>query len=142
MIEPSYELASAEARERMDRLGYVRALPEALKRLGHPAGRIERWRYNSNPLNEAALIVVDKGAARTGIDPRFVSPISGCDLIERKDCWFCPEDGHAFPIIAGIPCLTVEDAVLREQTRSLLNKWTAKRCRQQSTCRDKWRNYL
>ena len=112
MIEPSYEFASAEARARMDRLGYVRGLPEALKRLGHPAGRVERWPHNSNPLNEAALIVVDKAAARTGIEPRFVSPISGRDLIERKDCWFCPEDGHAFPIIAGIPCLTVENAVL------------------------------
>jgi ubiquinone/menaquinone biosynthesis C-methylase UbiE len=112
MIEPSYELASAEARARMDRLGYVRGLPKTLIRLGHPARLIERWRHNSNPLNEATLVVVDKAPTDTRIDPRFVSPISGCDLIERKDCWHCPEDGHAFPIIAGIPCLTVENAIL------------------------------
>ena len=31
MIEPSYELASAEARERMDRLGYVRGTTGSLK---------------------------------------------------------------------------------------------------------------
>lgn len=112
MIEPSYELASAEARARIDRLGYVRGLPETLKRLGHPARLIERWRHNSNPLNEAALVVVDKAPTETRVDPRFISPISGRDLTERKDCWFCPEDGHAFPIIAGIPCLTAENAVL------------------------------
>jgi ubiquinone/menaquinone biosynthesis C-methylase UbiE len=112
MVEPSYELASAEAQARMDRLGYVRGLPEILIHLGHPARLIERWRHNSNPLNEAAVIVVDKAPTETKMDLKFVSPISGCDLIERSDCWFCPEDGHAFPIIAGIPCLTVENAVL------------------------------
>ena len=112
MVEPSYEFASAEARARMESLGYVRGLPAVLERLGHPPSRVERWPHNSNPLNEAALLVVDKPAAGAGLEPRFMSPISGCDLVERKDCWFCPEDGHAFPIIAGIPCLTLESAVL------------------------------
>ncbi len=112
MIEPSYELASSEARTRMDRLGYVRELPATLKRLGHPARSVERWKHNSNPLNEAALIVVDKASPAPGIEPQFVSPVSGCKLIERLDSWFCPDDGHAFPIVAGIPCLTVENAVL------------------------------
>ena len=112
MIEPSYEFASAEGRTRMDRLGYVRGLPSTLRRLGYPAGVVERWLHNSNPLNQAALIVVDKLPAGSGGQPRFVSPVSGCDLVERKDCWFCPEDGHAFPILAGIPCLTIENAIL------------------------------
>ena len=112
MIEPSYELASTEARARMDRLGYVRGLPETLKGLGHPARLVERWSHNTNPLNEAALIIVDKVAVGARTAPRFVSPISGGVLVERRDCWLCPEDGHAFPIIAGIPCLTVENAVL------------------------------
>jgi ubiquinone/menaquinone biosynthesis C-methylase UbiE len=112
MVEPSYEFASAEARERMDKLGYARALPEILKRLGHPARLVERWPHNSNPLNKAALIVVDKAPPGAQDEPRFVSPISGRDLVERKDCWLCPEDGHAFPIIAGIPCLTMDNAVL------------------------------
>ncbi len=62
MIEPSYELASAEGRARMERLGYVRELPAALERLGHKARRVEPWPLNANPLNPAALIVVDKQA--------------------------------------------------------------------------------
>jgi SAM-dependent methyltransferase len=112
MVEPSYELASADARARMDRLGYVRGLPETLARIGHPARRVEQWKHNSNPLNEAALIVVEKSVGGTETEPYFVSPISGGKLIKRPDCWFCPEDGHAFPILAGIPCLTIENAVL------------------------------
>jgi ubiquinone/menaquinone biosynthesis C-methylase UbiE len=112
MIEPSYEFASAEGRSRMDRLGYVRGLPATLSRLGYPARMVERWLHNSNQLNQAALIVVDKFPAVGAGQPRFVSPVSGCDLVEREDCWFCPDDGHAFPIVAGIPCLTIENAIL------------------------------
>ena len=113
MIEPCYENATSDARVRMERLGYARGLLDALRRLGYPAPRIEGWSFNVNPLNEAALIIVDKG--ESGIrhtNPSFVSPISGRDLIFRDHCWFCPDDGHAFPIIAGIPCLTVESGVL------------------------------
>ena len=112
MIEPSYELGSQDARERMNRLGYVRGLPAMLEQLGHGASKVERWPHNSNPLNEAALIIVDVNACGISAAPRFVSPISGRDLVERDDCWFCPDDGHAFPLVAGIPCLTTENAVL------------------------------
>lgn len=112
MIEPSYELASDEARARMDRLGYVRGLPATLNGLGHPPHLVEQWRHNPNPLNQAALIVVNKDASDSSGVPRFVSPVSGHELVERKDCLFCREDGHAYPIIAGIPCLTAENAVL------------------------------
>jgi len=111
MVEPSYELASDEARERMDRLGYVRGLRETLERLGQPAKRFERWPHNSNPLNEAALIVVEK-ADTMKTEPVFISPVSGGRLVRRPDCWFSPDDGHAFPIIAGIPCLTIDTAIL------------------------------
>lgn len=112
MIEPSYELASPEQRARMERLGYVRGLPAVLERLGYPARRIESWRHNANPLNAASLIVVDKQTAVSDIAPQFVSPISGRNLVVRPDCWFCPDDGHAFPLIAGVPCLTLDSAVL------------------------------
>jgi SAM-dependent methyltransferase len=112
MVEPSYELASAEGRARMERLGYVRELPAALERLGHKACRVEPWPLNVNPLNPAALIVVDKQADRSEAAPLFVSPISGRALVRREDCWFCPDDGHAFPIIAGISCLTMESGIL------------------------------
>jgi ubiquinone/menaquinone biosynthesis C-methylase UbiE len=112
MVEPSYEFASTEARARMERLGYVRGLPAILEELGCPARRIERFPFNTNPLNEAALIIVEKPVADAFIAPSFVSPISGRELVKRDDCWHCPGDGHAFPVIAGIPCLTLENAIL------------------------------
>jgi hypothetical protein len=96
----------------MERLGYVRGLPTILEELGCPARRVERFPFNTNPLNEAALIIVDKPVVEASVELTFVSPISGCDLIKRDDCWHCPGDGHAFPVIAGIPCLTLENAIL------------------------------
>jgi hypothetical protein len=112
MIEPSFELASAEGRARMERLGYIRALPTVLERLGHPASRVEPWPLNANSLNPAALIVVDKQGSRVDSAPAYASPISGRALVPHEHCWFCPDDGHAFPIIGGIPCLTVESGIL------------------------------
>src|SRR5262249_6245549 len=71
LIEPSYELGSSETRARIKRLGYVRDLPETLRRLGYPAARVEHFGIDANPMNEAALIVVDKGAAKSTSAPRF-----------------------------------------------------------------------
>lgn len=111
LVEPSYELGSKEARSRIDRLGYVRGLPETLASLGHPPALVECFGLDVNPLNPAALIVIDKKGQRK-FQPQFISPISSQPLKKRSDCWFCQEDGHAFPIISGIPCLTVESAIL------------------------------
>jgi predicted O-methyltransferase YrrM/uncharacterized protein YbaR (Trm112 family) len=118
MVEPSYEMASTEARARMDRLGYVRGLTETLRRIGQPANEVERWPYNSNPHNEAALIVVEKSSPGPASETCFVSPVSGAALVKRPDCWFCPEDGHAFPILNGIPCLTIDNAILASRLES------------------------
>ena len=115
MVEPTYELGSEATRARIERLGYVRDLAGSCARLGYPACRVELFGLDVNPENEAALIIVEKGPAlveTTAPPPTYVSPISGFPLARRPDCWFCPEDGHAFPIISGIACLTVESGVL------------------------------
>jgi uncharacterized protein YbaR (Trm112 family) len=109
MVEPTWEFGSAETRARISEHGYVRGLPDVLASLGHRPLRHELWGIDVNPHNEAALIVVEKrGMAQRA----FVSPISGKPLVRRPDCWFCPDDGHAFPIIQGIPSLVVEAGVL------------------------------
>lgn len=62
--------------------------------------------------NEAALIVVDKGASAPRSVHHFISPISRKLLTRKTDCWYCADDGHAFPIVGGIPCFNAENAVL------------------------------
>ncbi len=113
MIEPSFELASA-GRPRPH--GAARLCPRTAghARTARPSGapRSKPWPLNANPLNPAALIVVDKQADRSEAAPPFVSPISGRALVRRDRLLVCPDDGHAFPVIAGIPCLTVESGIL------------------------------
>ena len=118
MIEPSYEFASPEGKLRMDRLGYVRGLPEMLKRIGHAPRIVKPWPLSGNPLNPASLIIVDKPNDAAVQPPKFISPISGGNLTLRSDCWFCPDDGHAFPFIARIPCLTISSAILASKLNS------------------------
>jgi hypothetical protein len=112
MIEPTYELGSAATRARIERFGYVRDLPGALRRLGFAAFSVEPWELNANPENEAAIIVVEKPVAKPSLRPRFVSPISGKPMVRRPDCWYCEDDGHAFPIIADIACLTAQSGII------------------------------
>jgi ubiquinone/menaquinone biosynthesis C-methylase UbiE len=62
IVEPSFELAHASARARMDRLGYVRGLPDTLGELG-ASFTVTPWELNVNPENPAALIVAEKRPA-------------------------------------------------------------------------------
>jgi ubiquinone/menaquinone biosynthesis C-methylase UbiE len=112
MVEPCYEQSGEETQAWIDRHGYVRGLPETLERLGHKARLIERFGVDQNPVNQAFLFIADKAGGEPARAGQFISPISGRPLVRRSDCWFCPDDGHAFPVIRGIPCLTVENAVL------------------------------
>ena len=112
MIEPSQELGGEETRANIERHGYVVGLPEELRRLGYQPRIFEPWGIDPNSSNKAALMVVDKVASEAAESGGFVSPVSLRPLVRRHDCWFCPEDGHAFPIIQGIPCLTIDHAIL------------------------------
>jgi hypothetical protein len=112
LVEPSYELASEEARRRMEQHGYVRALPDHLRALGARIVLEEPFGADLNPLNPAALLVVDQGerAAPQG-RARLVSPLTRTPL-SRGDGYLCSRDGFAFPVIAGIACLLPDNAVL------------------------------
>ena len=112
LVEPSFELASDEARRRMEAHGYVRALPDHLRALGARIALHEPFGADLNPLNPAAILVVDQGerAAPPG-GPTLVSPLTGTPLA-RGDGFLCSRDGFAFPVIAGIACLLPDNAVL------------------------------
>jgi ubiquinone/menaquinone biosynthesis C-methylase UbiE len=112
MVEPCYERATLEMRTWIDKHGYVRGLPETLQSLGHPARLIEPFGADQNPVNAASLFIVDIADAKPRRPAEFVSPISRRPLMRQADCWFCPDDGHAFPIVGGIPCLRQQNAVL------------------------------
>lgn len=61
LLEPGYELASDEAKKRMDSHGYCKGLPEIYANLGYQVVTHEVFPFISNPRNPTAITVIKKG---------------------------------------------------------------------------------
>jgi uncharacterized protein YbaR (Trm112 family) len=112
MIEPSFELGSDATRSRIERHRYVKGIPDVLEELGANIVRYERWGMDVNPPNEAALVVVQVSEGKPALQHILASPVSGRPLQRLTDCWYCHDDGHAFPVVQDIPCLVADNAIL------------------------------
>lgn len=111
LVEPSYELGSEATRQRIEKHGYVRALPDHLRALGARIVLHEAFGADLNPANQAAVLVVDQGDRAPPASSGLVSPLSRAPLVRGDGCLFS-SDGFAFPVIAGIACLLADNAVL------------------------------
>jgi ubiquinone/menaquinone biosynthesis C-methylase UbiE/uncharacterized protein YbaR (Trm112 family) len=115
LVEPSNELGSPATCEHIERHGYVKNVRATLEAMGCNVVRFERWGLDTEPKNEAALIVVEKKPRPTGFAaklPSLASPMCRLPLTRRADCMYSEEDGMAFPIVAGIPCLLPNNALV------------------------------
>ena len=118
LVEPSNELGSEATRARIEKFRYVKNVHATLLAMGCHVLRFERWGLDAIPENEAALIVVEKRARPAGerpAAPRLASPFSKLPVIPRTDCLYSSEDGMAFPIIDGIPCLLRSNGIIATQ---------------------------
>src|SRR5262249_39646285 len=66
LFEPCYELASPEARSRMEHHGYCRGLRETAERMGCKVIAHRLIDTPINPLNPTAVMVIEKGADVSG----------------------------------------------------------------------------
>jgi len=114
LIEPSYELGSVATKKHIEKHGYCRNIPRIIKRLGFPIISYELFGYYM-PTNENAIIIVQKNKKKIMKHIQkniFISPISHKPLQRYKECWYCKDDGYAYPIINDIPCFLKENAIL------------------------------
>lgn len=118
LIEPIYELASAEAQARMRHHGYMRGLRETAERLGADVVEYRLLEHTSNPLNPSAVLTLRKsqntgtgGMAITGSNI-WQCPLSGTKLEQTPEGFFAPEVGISYPVLAGVPLLKIEHAVV------------------------------
>ncbi|MCB9025426.1 MAG: methyltransferase domain-containing protein [Bdellovibrionaceae bacterium] len=115
LLEPSYELAGEEQRERMDKLGYVRDLPGTLERLGATVVEHKLFEIHSNPLNKTALTIakmpiIEEYKMKTQL--AYVCPITKMPLKYINNCFFGEECLLTYPIIEGVPCLHPQNAIV------------------------------
>lgn len=119
LFEPSYENASQEAQERMDKLGYIRNLPLCIERCGGRLISVDPIPHSYNILNPTCCyVVIPPGEQHTSSianDERFAHfccPKSG-HALERKDhYWWSFAGGYAYPEIDNIPCLRERHAIV------------------------------
>lgn len=112
LLEPGYELANDEARERMDYHGFCRNIRGTACELGYKVVRHELFPHVYNPLNPTAITIIEKpvdavSPAFTLACPKYKTPLK-----VMGGMLFSSEALTVYPIVGGIPCLRVENGIL------------------------------
>lgn len=113
LLEPAYEFASAEAKKRMRKHGYIKTLYPTAISLGLNVIEHRLFDVYSNPLNPTGLIVIKKDvkSSRT-MDNPLLCPVSKTPLERIKNSYFSKEGLLVYPVIDGVPCLLRDNAVI------------------------------
>jgi hypothetical protein len=112
LLEPAYELAGPEAQARMAQHGYCRDLRGHAKRLSLNVIAYELFPLIQNPLNPTGLVVIEKDSANSAARPTFQCPKYRTPLIKHDHFYYGPEAFRVYPILAGIPCLRIENSIV------------------------------
>ena len=112
LLEPGYELANQEAKQRMDKHGYCRNLVKTAESLGFDVIKHELFPYTSNPLNPTAITIIVKNADASPQTPKLACPSYQCPLTDYGNSLYAPDSLRAYPKIQGIPCLRPQDGII------------------------------
>jgi hypothetical protein len=113
LFEPCYELASSEARARMESHGYCRGLRETAERMGWKVLAHELLTTSLNPLNPTGVLVIEKQAVESDVTSQgFACPSCRGRLSPAEGAHFCATEGLAYPTLRDIPCLARHNAIL------------------------------
>lgn len=112
LLEPGYELASEEARARMQRHGYITNLKATAEKLNYNIIEHRLMDYYANPLNPTALMIIEKKTEASRQSTALACPVTKAKLDKNADSYFCPASFLAYPIVQGIPCLLPENALV------------------------------
>ncbi|MBU3142320.1 methyltransferase domain-containing protein [Clostridium sp. CF012] len=111
LLEPSYEFANEESKERMLSHGYVTNLYSTAKKLGYNVIEHKLFGICSNPLNPTGLIIIEKNLNSEVLNP-LCCPVTKTDIVKKNNAYFSEESLLAYPIIDEIPCLLSQNAII------------------------------
>lgn len=124
LFEPHYEIASFDGQQRMEKLGYIKGIEEAVVRLGGKVLDVTTFKTSHNPLNPISCFVIEpplKAASSLNngnSTVNFTVPGTEYPLVEKNDFMFSEDTGYAFPILEKIPILTGHHAILASSLSS------------------------
>lgn len=111
LLEPAYELSSEEIKKRMDSHGYCKNLKSISDSLGYDVIRHELLGFSGNPLNPTAVTIISKQTNAERPTGLFACPKYKTPLKEINGALYSSEALVAYPILAGVPCLRVENGI-------------------------------
>lgn len=113
LLEPCYELAGNEARDRMSTHGYITNMQKVIKDLNYEIEEFRLFDLYSNPLNPTGLTVIKKNHDKNlVIENPLACPITKTDLGLFKNCCFSKDGLLVYPIVDEIPCLLSNNAIV------------------------------
>ena len=112
LLEPDFENASDEGKQRMLRHGYVRDLARHASELGYNVIEDKAFDVYINALNPTRLTVISKSTSSMNKKDIFQCPVSKTELKKINGCWFSEQSGILYPEIDEIPCLLEQNAIL------------------------------
>ncbi|MDF1795463.1 MAG: class I SAM-dependent methyltransferase [Coxiellaceae bacterium] len=114
LFEPSFELGSDSQKSRMIEHGYVRGLPDIIKKMPATLLYNELVKSSKNMQNQTAAFVISKHPEEKTNKPFFADPISKEKLIkiENGAYYYSPSRGVVYPTIMSIPVLNPASQVL------------------------------
>lgn len=112
LLEPGFEHAGAEARSRMQKLGYCTGLAKHAKALGMKVIKHELFLPTANPLNPTAIIIIEKDPTAAPVQPMLACPSYQTELTDYPHSLYSRESLRAYPKIQSIPCLRRGDGII------------------------------
>ena len=111
IIEPVYELASKEARERMLSHGYITNLSGSAQELGLNISDFKLLDYSPNPLNPSGVMIIEKNS-KNDKKISWRCPVTFEKLSDESDVFTQMETGLVYPVLRGIPMLTSNNVII------------------------------
>jgi len=111
LLEPSYELASKVAKDRMEKHGYVSGLYQTAINLGYNVIKYELFKPTFNDDNPTGIIIIKKDSIETPCN-FLACPVTKTKLINYRGAYYSEESLLAYPIVDHIPCLLPENAII------------------------------
>jgi hypothetical protein len=135
LIEPCYELASSEGKARIDKLGYCKGLRSHAEALGMNVVLHEPYPNTANSLNPTAITVIEKSPHALSARPTYQCPRFKESLVSDGTFCYSLDTFAVYPILAGIPCLRKENAIIASLYPKLIvqKQITGKYC-EDGTC--------
>lgn len=113
LFEPSYELATTEGKTRMDRLGYIKRLPDFANELGMRVLDYRLTRVCDNPLNPTAMLLIEKDRnASSSRHVQYCCPATGTPLKFGHGCYWSESSLRVYPVVFDVPLFTKKHGIV------------------------------